>query len=172
MDTATSMCYIACMNKIECIEFLKEKQIDHYVVEHPAVFTVEEVDQIELPERETETKNLFLRDDKKRNYYLLVMESHKRADLAKIRDIWGSRPLRFASENDLMAILGLEKGSVTALGILNDEERRVQVFVDRYFENARIACHPMENTASVYMNTCDLVDMLREHGNSVEYIDL
>ncbi len=160
------------MNKSECIKFLAESGIDHYVIEHPAVFTVDEVDQIELPERETETKNLFLRDDKKRNYYLLVMESHKRADLAKVRETLCSRPLRFGSEKDLLAKLGLLKGSVTALGILNDEAKEVQVFIDRYFENARIACHPMENTATVYMNTSDLIAMLREHGNSVEFIDL
>ncbi|MBQ0079527.1 MAG: prolyl-tRNA synthetase associated domain-containing protein [Eubacterium sp.] len=160
------------LNKQDVYEYLKATGIDHYIVEHPAVFTVDEVDQIELPERETETKNLFLRDDKKRNYYLLVMESHKRANLAKVREILGSRPLKFASEKDLLEIMGLLKGSVTALGILNDEERKVQVFIDRYFQGKRIACHPNENTATVYMNTDDLVKIIKDHGNPLDYIDL
>lgn len=160
------------MNKIECYEFLDNNNVEYYAIEHPPVFTVDEVDQIELPERETETKNLFLRDDKKRNYYLLVMKAHKRADLAKLRETFGSRPLRFASENDLMKYMGLTKGSVTALGILNDEENKVQVYMDRDFEGARIACHPMINDATVYMNTGDLVALLEAHGNPVTYIDL
>ena len=41
-----------------------------------------------------------------------------------------TRPLSFASEEDLMKLLGLAAGSVTPLGVLNDEERIVTVFLD------------------------------------------
>ena len=66
-------------------------------------------------------KNLFLRDDKKRHYYLVVVKKDKAVDLKGLRALLGSRPLSFASEQDLSRCLGLPKGAVTPLGILNDE---------------------------------------------------
>ena len=64
---------------------------------------------------------------RKRNYYLITVKGDKRVDLKEFRKKNNTRPLRFASENDLMDILGLIPGAVTPLGILNDEERKVQV---------------------------------------------
>ena len=85
-----------------------------------------------------------------------------------------NRPLRFASENDLMDILGLIPGAVTPLGILNDEERKVQVFLDREFLEGRklIGVHPNENTATVWLKTEDLLDIIKEHDNPVQVLEL
>ena len=74
---------------------------------------------------------------RKRNYYLITVKGDKRVDLKEFRKKNNTRPLRFASENDLMDILGLIPGAVTPLGILNDEERKVQVFLDREFLEGR-----------------------------------
>lgn len=160
------------MTKQEVYEFLKEKGVAHDIVEHPAVFTVEEVIEQDLPEPDTWAKNLFLRDGKKRNYVLITMSDHKRTELKKLEEMLGLKHLKFASENDLMKYMALTKGSVTPLGILDDEERRVHVYIDSYFKDHRISIHPCDNTASVYMDTGDLLDIIREHGNPVEFIDL
>ena len=102
------------------------------------------------------------------------MKGDKRVDLKEFRKKNNTRPLRFASENDLMDILGLIPGAVTPLGILNDEERKVQVFLDREFLEGRklIGVHPNENTVTVWLKTEDLLDIIKEHGNPVQVLEL
>jgi len=70
-------------------------------------------------------KNLFVHDDKKRAYYLITVKGDKRADLKEFRKNNNTRPLSFASENDLMEVMQLIPGAVTPFGILNDTECKV-----------------------------------------------
>ena len=109
------------MNKQEIYAFLKEKNLDFEITEHPAVYSMEELAQVALPYPEADAKNLFVRDDKKRNYYLITVKGDKRVDLKKFQKKHGTRRLSFASADDLMAIMGLVPGAVTPLGVLNDE---------------------------------------------------
>ena len=157
------------MNKQEIYTFLKEKNIWHEITEHKAVFTMEELLDVEVPYPSADAKNLFIRDDKKRNYYLITVCGNKRVDLKEFRNANQTRPLSFASAKDLQAILGLLPGSVTPLGLLNDEERKVKFFLDEDFfeEPGIVGIHPNENTATVWMKTADLMELLREHGTEV-----
>lgn len=160
------------MEKQQVYDFLKDRGVAHDIVEHPAVFTVEEVMALSPPEPETWAKNLFLRDGKKRNYLIITMPDSKRTDLKTLEGMLGLKHLKFASEDDLMKYLRLTKGSVTPLGILDDEERKVSVYIDSCFRGRRISIHPCDNTSSVYMNADDLLDIIREHGNPAEYLDI
>ena len=160
------------MNKQELYQFLDERKIEYSVIEHAPVYTVEEAEKLCLPHPEAGAKNLFLRDDKKRNYYLLTVRDALPIDLKQFQERIGSRRLSFASEEDLMRFLALKKGAVTPFGVLNDIECAVQVYIDAYFENKQISVHPNENNATVYLAANDLVELLREHGNRVEYIEL
>ena len=67
------MCYNALMNKQEIYNYLKEQNIWHEVTEHKAVFNMEELAEVDIPYPEADAKNLFVRDDKKRNYYLISL---------------------------------------------------------------------------------------------------
>ena len=117
------------MNKQEVYDFLTSREIEYEVTEHGAVFNMEEMSHVELPHPEADAKNLFVRDDKKRNYYLITVKGDKRVDPKKFREEHGTRPLSFASENDLMSLFGLIPGAVTPLGILNDSEKKVKFFL-------------------------------------------
>ena len=64
---------------------------------------------------------------------LITVKGDKRVALKEFRKANQTRPLSFASEEDLMKLLGLTAGSVTPFGVLNDEERKVTVFLDRDF---------------------------------------
>ena len=160
------------MNKQELYVFLDERKIKYTAIEHAPVYTVEEAEKLCLPHPEAGAKNLFLRDDKKRNYYLLTVRDALPIDLKQFQERIGSRRLSFASEEDLMRFLGLKKGAVTPFGVLNDMQSAVQVYIDAYFANKQISVHPNENNATVYLAANDLVELLREHGNKVEYIEL
>ena len=73
------------MNKQEILDYLKEKNVLHEVTEHKAVYNMEEVSQIDIPYPEAEAKNLFVRDDKKRNYYLITVKGDKKVNLKEFR---------------------------------------------------------------------------------------
>ena len=160
------------MNKQELYAFLDAKQIAYSAIEHAPVYTVEEAEALNLPEPEAGAKNLFLRDDKKRNYYIFTMRDALPVNIRTVQEKIGSRRLSFASEEDLMHYLKLIKGAVTPFGILNDETHTVQVYIDSYFQGRTISVHPNENNATVYLETDTLVQLLQEHGNAVSYIDL
>lgn len=157
------------MDKIQLYSFLKEKGIKHNTIEHEAVFTVEEAKALNLPNPEAGAKNLFLRDDKKKNYYLLTVRDSLPVNIKEFQTKIGSRRLSFASEDDLYKIMKLIKGSVTPFGVLNDENRIVKVYFDSYFEGRIVSVHPNDNTAAVYLSCDDLVELIQDHGNSVEY---
>lgn len=50
-------------------------------------------------------------------------------------------------------------------------KEEVKVFLDKDFlEKEEIGVHPNDNTASVYLKTADLMQMIKEHGNSLEVL--
>lgn len=160
------------MNKAETYQFLTEHGICYEVTEHKAVFNMEELDSVELPYPELDAKNLFVRDDKKKNYYLITVKGDKRVNLKEFRKAHGLRNLSFASPEDLMSIMGLTPGSVTPLGLLNDKEHKVHFYLDADFTDSLMGIHPNENTATVWIKSADLIRIIKEHGNEVETVQI
>ena len=163
---------MAAMGKAEVLQYLDDQEVFYQKVEHEPVFTMEGMEQLNLPFAAEVVKNLFLRDDKKRAYYLVVMPEDKPANLKALRAMLESRPLRFASADDLEAILGLRAGAVSPLGVLNDAEHHVKFFLDRAFAGGLVGVHPNDNTATLWLRTEDLIRVVRDHGDEIEYIDL
>ena len=73
------------MNKQEIYEFLKSNHIWHEITEHEAVYNMTELSKIEVLYPEADAKNLFVRDNKKRNYYLITVRGNKRVDLKEFK---------------------------------------------------------------------------------------
>lgn len=159
--------------KAEVIAFLEAQGVPYEAVEHEAVYTMEGMAALRLPFAHEVVKNLFLRDDKKRAYYLVVMPEDKPADLKALRRLLEARPLRFASEADLEGILGLKPGAVTPFGVLNDEGRRVLLVFDEELRGYRgIGVHPNDNTATLHVALEDVVRIAESHGNEVRFVAL
>ena len=100
---------------------------------------------------------------------MLTVCGDKRVDLKSFRKAHNTRPLSFASSQDLEELLQLTPGAVTPLGLLNDASHRVQLFLDADFlsDEVLISVHPNDNTASIWLKTIDLVKMLEEYGCEV-----
>lgn len=162
------------MTKEEAYDFIKRKNIWYEITEHKRVFTMDELDNIVLPYPASDAKNLFIRDDKKRNYYLITVSGKKKVDLSVFREKYNTRRLSFASEKDLMEILKLTPGSVTPLGLLNDKVNLVKYYLDSYFINKCdiIGMHPCDNSATLWLKTTDLINILKENGTIVNIVDL
>ena len=92
--------------------------------------------------RNGDAKNLFVRDDKKRNYYLITVKGDKRVDFEGISQAACLRALSFCLCGGFACRSGLIPGAVSPLGILNDIERRVHVYLDRNLPESKIGVHP------------------------------
>ena len=160
------------MTKQETYDYLTAHGISYEITEHAAVYNMAELDSVELPYPDCDAKNLFVRDDKKRNYYLITVRGDKRVDLKEFRKKHGLRNLSFASSDDLMSIMGLIPGAVTPLGLLNDEERKVILYLDTAFGDGLIGVHPNDNTATVWLQAGDLIKVIKGHGNDVKVVEI
>ena len=161
------------MNKNETLHYLDQLGIKYEIMEHPAVYNMAEMEQIELPHPEADAKNLFVRDDKKRDYYLLTIKGDKRVNLQQFPEENDTRRLSFASPQDLKEKLGLESGSVTPLGLLNDSHHEIPFYLDSYFsDQPRIAIHPNDNTATIWLKPQDLLKVIKDLGNPVRVVKM
>lgn len=160
------------LTKSGLYELLSQKRIPYEAVEHPAVYTMAELDGLHLPGQSRILKNLFLRDDKKKHYYLVSLRGDRTLNLKELRQRLGSRPLSFASPEDLSFWLHLEPGHVTPLAALNDETKRVTVVMDAALQGTTVGVHPMENTATMFLAAEDLARLLHEHGTQVIFCEL
>ena len=151
--------------------FLEEKKIPFEWVEHKPVYTIEEMEELGLESMDEIAKNLFLSDQKGKRHFLVVIRADKQANLKELGEKLGVGKLSFASEERLEKYMGLKKGAVSPLGVLNDENCAVEVFFDEDFTKMPcIGVHPNENTASVYLSPEDLLRVIREHGNELEIV--
>ena len=71
-------------------------------------------------------------------------------------------------------LMFLIPGAVTPLGLLNDAECKVQLYLDEAFFAAPglIGVHPNDNTATVWLRADDLAALIQEHGNPVHIAEL
>ena len=160
------------ISKKNIYDLLHSYNISYEVTEHKAVYNMAELSDVSFPYPESIAKNLFVCDDKKRNYYLITVKGDKRVDLKAFRRTYGTRPLSLAKGEDLKTVLGLTPGSVTPLGILNDKEHKTHFYLDEDFLTppSIIGVHPNENTATVWLKTEDLLRIITEHRNPVKIV--
>ena len=145
------------------LDVLDNAGIRYRMVSHDPVYTIEEMERLHLDADAEIAKNLFLRDARGKRC--------KTVDLKALRGQLGTSALSFASEDRLKRFLGLEKGAVTPLGILNDEARAVEVLFDRDLAGLpSLGVHPNRNTATVFLAFSDLEFLIRSHGNSVSFV--
>ena len=136
--------------------------------EHPPVFTVEEAERHWTEIRGAHCKNLFLRNKKGNHHYLVVIESSKQADLRGLTRLLGEDRLSFGSPDRLKRFLGVDPGSVSPFGLLNDAGREVVVVLDQDLRTAgTVNFHPNINTATVGIGSADLERFLAWRGNRV-----
>lgn len=157
------------MNKEEVYDFLKKKNIKFEVDEHIPVFNMNDLKRVSLKYPNYDGKNIFLRDNKKENYYLVTVLGNKKIDLKKFRIENGLRHLSFASDAELYNYLKLISGAVTPLGLLNDKDKVVKFYIDENFfkDPFIIGVHPNDNSATVWLNVNDLVSVIKNNGNEV-----
>lgn len=161
------------MSKRQAVyDALQTLNIPYTLLEHPPVMTIDEVDALDITINQgTICKNLFIRDQKGKNHYLIVLHKDKTADLSRLGVLIESGKLSFASPERLDKYLGLTKGSVSPFGIINDTQHQVIVVLDRDLEGiGNLGFHPNDNTASVFISYEDLLRFISHYGNPLLHI--
>lgn len=156
--------------KAKVYDALEKLEISYERIDHKPVYTA--IEAIACTDSLMEgigCKNLFLQDTKK-NYYLYFITDVKRADLKELRANIGSTRLSFASEEKLFELLQLTKGSVTPLGIVNDENSKVIILLDKDLRGHKVLMHPALNTTTLSIEYSDLIRFIEYHGN--KYIEV
>ncbi|MBQ7262150.1 MAG: prolyl-tRNA synthetase associated domain-containing protein [Synergistaceae bacterium] len=159
--------------KAAALAALEELGIAYEVDEHEPVYTIDEMMALGLHEKGMIVKNLFLRDAKGKRHFLVLVPQDARADLGAIGAKLLCPKLSFASEERLERFLGLKKGAVSPLGVMNDEGHAVEVVVARALtRHDKLGVHPCDNTATVWLSWPDLKKFIERHGNKMRMIDL
>ncbi|WP_286228336.1 prolyl-tRNA synthetase associated domain-containing protein [Neobacillus mesonae] len=147
---------------------IKYKQMDH-----PPVYTIEDMEELKITEHGEVCKNLFLRDAKGKRHFLVVLGKDKQADIKSIQAQLGCTRLSFASKERLQKYLQLQKGAVTPLGVINDPEAAVEIVLDSSLEGKeQLGFHPNDNTATIWISYGDLIKFIRMNGNNIYNIEI
>jgi Ala-tRNA(Pro) deacylase len=150
----------------ELFAALDALKIQHRTVYHPPLFTVEQSRELRGQIPGGHTKNLFLRD-KKGAIYLVVTLEDSTVDLKSLhRKLGASGRFSFGSAELLREVWGVEPGSVSPFGAINDKAGRVAVVLDTaMMQHETLNYHPLDNSMTTAIAREDLIKFLRWTGH-------
>ena len=159
--------------KEKVLDILKKLEINYEIHEHKPLPTIEIAMEVWKDIDCTHCKNLFFRNHKGNRHYLVILESNHKLDIHDLEKRLKQGKISFASQKRMDKYLGVNAGSVSPFGLINDTENHVHLFLDKNLLNAeKISFHPNVNTASVVIRFDDFKKYLEWTGNSYEFREL
>ena len=172
-DTATAAPVTLPTSPEAVIQRLADLGIEVQVHRHPPVFTVEESQALRGNMPGGHIKNLFLRNKKGDQMWLVVVEETRRMDLKALAPKIGGDKLSFGSPDRLMTYLGVLPGAVTPLALINDKGHKVQPVLDRALLSMDpLHCHPLTNDMTLSIAPSGLLRFIEACGHKPIYLDL
>ncbi len=157
----------------EVYQTLEELSIPFDYYEHPPTPTIEEAQLYWTDMEATYCKNLFFRNHKGNKHYLVILECSRALDIHDLEKRLKQGKISFASEQRMAKYLGLQPGSVSPLGLINDREKHVHVFFDENLQHAqKISFHPNDNRVSLIFPASDFWRYMKWTNNRYEFIQL
>jgi len=154
-------------------DILKNLNIPYEYHEHPPAPTIEIASQYWKDIESTHCKNLFFRNHKGNKHYLVILDCRENLSIHQVEHFLKQGKLTFASPERMQKYLGLQPGSVSPFGLINDSTKHVHVFLDEnLMHSKKISFHPCINTASLVVAYDDFLRFLSWTGNSWEYFKL
>lgn len=144
--------------EIRTYDFLDKLNIEYERIDHEELNTMAACEEVNKLLGATICKNLFLCNSQKTNFYLLMMPGDKKFITKELSAQIGSARLSFASPEFMERFLDITPGSVSVMGLMNDNDKQVRLLVDEeVLQGEYIGCHPCINTASLKLKTEDLI---------------
>jgi Ala-tRNA(Pro) deacylase len=157
----------------ELYSLLEKLDIQYEYHEHPPLATIEDAKIHWADYNSGRCKNIFFRNHKGDRHYLVILEHLQQLNIRDLEKRLKQGKLSFASDQRLKKYLGVEPGSVSPFGLINDTEKHVHLFIDEKLrESERLTFHPNINTASLVISTADFIKFLKYTGNSYEFLRL
>ena len=165
------------------LSFLREHGIAFTNYNHPEGKTIEEAKRWWKDDGSVHCKNIFLRNHKGNQHYLVCFHCDYDLDIHELehrlkaaltaQGMNAPGKLSFASSERMMRYLGLEPGSVSPFGLINDTEHHVHLFLDSRLQDAEtLSFHPNDCRGTVVISRSEFERYLQIVGNTYEYITL
>lgn len=152
-------CDLRLDKEIRCYDLLDKLNIEYERLDHESTASIEDCMEVEKILGIEICKNLFLCNQQKTKFYLLMMIGSKKFVTKNISKQIGSSRLSFASSEFMEKYLDTTPGSVSVLGLMNNKEHNVNLIVDKdILKNKYIGVHPCINTSSLKLKTADIFD--------------
>lgn len=153
-------------------KLLEDLKIKFEVFEHPPFFTVDEAKKHRKSVNGFHTKNLFLRDKKKKNY-LVIAHEDRVIDLTQLTERIKSSRLSFGSKERLFEELGVFPGAVTPLSVINNSKKDINIYLDHEMLGEKaIYCHPLVNDRTISLSYASLLTYFNYLNLSCETVNL
>ena len=156
----------------DLFDLLNKLKIVHETHYHKPLFTCEEADkEYDLLPAFGRCKNLFLKDSKKR-LWLIVALSTTKINLKELSKKMQAPELRFANNDLLLEYLGVQAGSVTPFGLINDTRQSIHIILDDgLFSHQVLGFHPLSNDATTLITPTALCTFINHCGCKYQNID-
>ena len=158
--------------KTDLLEYLNKNNILFSEHKHKPLFTVEQSKKLRGLIKGAHTKNLFLKD-KKKKFFLLSCLEDKKIDLKKLKITFEANNLSFASNSQLRDILGIEPGSVSPFGLINDTHKITKFYLDKdILEKDSVNFHPLINSSTINLSVRSFIDFIKKINVELHLLDL
>ena len=145
-------------------ELLDKLKIPYERIDHDAADTMEACELVDEKLGVTMCKNLFLRNQQKTTFFLLLIPGDKKFMTKDLSKQLGISRLSFAEPEYMEKYLDITPGSVSVLGLMNDKDWYVDLLIDKDVLDAEyIGCHPCINTSSHKIKTQDILKKFLKH---------
>ena len=152
---------------------LEELSIPYVRVDHERADTIEFCHEVEQVLGSEICKNLFLCNRQQTEFYLLMMPGDKPFKTKFLSAQLGCSRLSFADDGHMRDYLSTISGSVSALELLFDTDRRVQLVIDRdLLADEFISGHPGISTSTLQLKREDLLTFVESTDHTPICIDL
>ena len=147
--------------EIRVYDLLDALAVSYQRIDHEAAMTMEACAAIDETLQATICKNLLLCNRQCTAFYLLLIPGDKVFKTKDLSQQIGSSRLSFASAEYMEQYLDITPGSLSVLGLMNDQEHHVQLLIDKdVLAGEYIGCHPCINTSSLRLRTQDLIQKI------------
>ena len=147
-------------NEAAVYRFLDQLAIPFIRIDHGPVHTMEDCQKIDAELGGVICKNLFLCNQQKTVFYLLMIREDKSFKTKDVSKQLGVSRLSFGTPEDMERLLHISPGAVSPMGLLFDSARDVHLVLDSdLLQGEYLGCHPCVNTASIRMRMQDFLNV-------------
>jgi len=145
-------------------EYLENNSIEYELINHKPLFTCDQAKELNLPGILNKT---LLVKDKKNKFHLIILPDYKKLNSNNFAKKIQGKKIRFATSDELEKLLKLKPGSVSPLGLINNQN--IPIYIDKeIWESEIISFHPNDNTMSLIFTKENFHKLINTFKNNLE----